>query len=520
MRFGVLILIFVSSAASAQWATGLSPGTNCAGPYRPANGAMSGMDEVMNLKSQMDVLNGTEGQPGVMEDKLKKIDSGLKKDRGEMEQVLTSGALRAVEEHLRYNNSCSSYQLDCGVGVASVSGRRGAGYDDPESGGRYPGSNDKNNRPPPAEFCVPKNGKTYNVWKLFVENEGSVSENICEHYFEGVEKSKDPDDRTACHHGMKKYYDDMYARAELEKKIAATQKSIDAIDERLGRINDEITAGTWCPTCPVQRRGYSNQGVGDSMSAVARVLAAAENAKGGIGFRYPVRPPPAPRFGPSYPSNLYPGFVPGYSGIGPNNQYGAVGGGVGPNSFGCNGGGNPWALGNPNAYASAVPIYGGQSPFNNPYTQLLFPGQFNPGPGPGWGYPQNGNGVPGYRGPFIDAYGNPVSQAQLAQNQAWVNSQARSPYFQHANVPNFATWNGQNNAAVPYLYGPGYGQAGAGGYYSSVGQFQSGVQYMQNGPYYGGPGPVTAPYWGPTPTYNNFNNSNSSGAPIFAPYIH
>ena len=81
--------------------------------------------------------------------------------------------------------------------------------------------------------------------------------------------------------------------------------------------------------------------------------------------------PVMPYGGPGYPVRPYQAQIPGYYGVAPGpspglGTYGGIPGGMAPGGFGCQGA-NPAAFGAPFGSPMVNPIYGGPSPFNNPY---------------------------------------------------------------------------------------------------------------------------------------------------------
>ena len=550
MRFVLPILLLISVTAQAQFGVGLAPGSSCNGQnFGPASQATNGNDELLNLSGQLAARNNKIDQLRAKEDR---VNEHLVQAKRDIAQVITPAGFAAIREHRERGNHYESYRTECGGGGSSAS--RGE-ETDPElfsgGGGGRVREVAETQYPPPDCYCVtnPANGRLENIWEKFVEDDGTVSDRLCDFKISRVTRPASRDQRERCHEGLHEYYDRMEEKEKLADQIAKLDHEARAIERRLGRVRDEITDGTYCPWCNSQRRGYSNQGTGNSMSQGFGILAqlGLSLLGGGQQNRRPTYPQPVvapavlPYGGQGYLQRPYAAPVPGYYGVqqGPHpglGQYGAIPGGIGPGAFGCQGG-NPAAFGNPYGSPGVQPIFGGQSPFNNPYANPAMASPFNQGGGPGWGVPQYANGQPGYQDPFgngggTDVWGNPINQnlygnrfspnpfgqnpfggpnpyapnvLPYAQNPfgqpygAGGSPYGGSPYSSspfggapYAGAPFVAPYAGQ-----PYPFG-GAPNSGYQNYLGEINRLNGGVQYIQNGSYFGGGNyaPSILPYAG------------------------
>lgn len=417
MRLAALALALFSNAAFAQWGIGLSPGVMCNNRYGAARPAVNGNDEIMNLSGQLAARNQ---QIDALKQKRGRIDEYVTRAKKDMGAVLSGDAIAAIEMHRRYGYSFNSYQQSCGARPGPAPGRG----TDPEmfddAGGR--GTVNANLPPPPNGFCVqnPATGAYTNMWRKFVEDDGTVNREICDHLIAGLTKTREASAVDTCHQGMVDYYDRMAERERINDQIAKLDKEARTLERRLERIHDEITEGTYCPWCAAQRQGYTTGSGSNSIMpliggiAVLGLAMLAHQQQGPVPSPYMMQPAFRPQImpygGPGFPVNPYPAPIPGYMGMmGPPGAatYGAVPGAMGQGAFGCNGS-NPLAMGNPFGSPSVMPVFGGlQSPFNNPYANPQMNPMFNGGAGPGWGFPMYGSGYPGFQNPFGNPFGSP-----------------------------------------------------------------------------------------------------------------
>ncbi|NJL23923.1 MAG: hypothetical protein HC902_01195 [Calothrix sp. SM1_5_4] len=285
---------------------------------------------------------------------------------------------------------------------------------DRSSGGQYP---------TPAEFCPTDRSGSHNLWlKRFALDGGRVDPSVC-NYTNRFTARADAARAAACREGLNDYYELMDQKLDIDRKIADLDAEIRSNQKRLEQIQDQIAEGTYCPYCNQMNRGQATGSLTSSIIPMVGMLAMVGFAMGqkrnqppmmrpGMPAIYrPGGPPQMPPFpGPgAYPGNPYPARMPGYMGIGPNNTYGSVPGGIGPGAFGCQGT-SPLAMGNQFAPQPTPFMNGAANPFMNPYTSpMMNPGMqssmLNPGFGPGF-MPMLGNGVNGYNpfDPFTSPY--------------------------------------------------------------------------------------------------------------------
>ncbi|MGZ3721307.1 MAG: hypothetical protein ACXVA9_00170 [Bdellovibrionales bacterium] len=590
MRFAVFILLAFSAAAQAQFGIGLSPGSSCPGQFGPAGQAVNGNDERLNLKGQ---LLARDRRIEQLKDKEDRLSDRIQRAKSDMAQVITAQGFSAIREHRERNNSYGSYRLACGGGgggKSNPSASAGSQTTDVElfstGGSGRPVDAGQTQYPPPDAYCVinPATKLRENIWEKFVEDDGTVSDRLCDFRIAGVTKAAGRGQREDCRQGMHDYYELMDEKEQIREEIARLDREARGYERRLERIQDEITEGTYCPWCNAQRRGYANQGAGNSMMQGAGVLAMlGMSLMGNQQQRPPMMPPPMygrptpPMYGPpmtpyGYPARPYVAQMPHYPFVYPGprpgmGNYGGMPGAMGPGAFGCQGG-NPMGFGSPFSSPGVQPIYGGQSPFNNPYANPAMAGMFNQGGGPGWGFPQYGNGMPGFQpGGGVDAFGNPYNQNQFGSpfaQQSPFNSYPQNPFGQNPfGGPNpygpyganqFGQQNPWGGGYNPYgtPYGPGYGNpmyangmyppggipnyghqspwgaplgSPVGNYFGEVNQLNARIQWIQNGSYYGGGNyapPYTSYMGAPQPIYNTpggwLNPAPRAQPPAVLPY--
>jgi hypothetical protein len=514
MRSILLTFLFFTAVAHAQYGIGLSPGSSCSGPFRPAVGAISANDEVINVQGQ---IRARENGIAVLKDQERGLDNDLTDAKSEMAEVLTSQGMAALREHYDRRNSYNSYRKACG-GTGPV----GPEATDPSLFGtpmqNRPVDSHVTQLPPPDAFCIvnPATGLRENIWERFVDDDGQVSDRICEYRIAGIARPTDDRRVKHCRQGLHEYYRLMDRRSKLHDDIAELDDEARDYERRLRRIRDDVTDGTYCPWCAAQRSGYALQGMGPALmqqQAIMQAMAQSMTLQ-----NRPMFGPPQilPYGGAAYPARPYAAPLPGYYGMtGPGPglmNYGAIPGGIGPGAFGCAGSGNPLNFGGPFSSPGVSPIFGGPSPFNNPFANPMMAPMFNQGAGPGWGFPQYANGMPGF-----NMYGqpNPLFAAQYPYGLPNQFGLMGSPYFPYV-TPNAGVMpfgapyggyglgfgNGFYGAGSPYgnLYGPGYGSiyggwgAGAGNYFGQVNYLNTQMQWISSGGLYGGQPPPYRPY--------------------------
>lgn len=526
----ILLGIFVASA-HAQFGIGLAPGSTCSSPFGPARGAQNGQDELMNLSGQLAARNTRIDQLRAKEERLDHYIAKAKRNIGE---VLTSRGFAALREHRERNNSYGSYRQACGGGGGGNTAIADNRYTDPElfSTGA-PRANvdpDVTLVPPPDAFCVanPSTHARENIWEKFVEDDGTVSDRICDFRIAGVTHRASAQGRELCHEGMHEYYERMAERERIHAEIARLDREARNYERRLNRIRDEITDGTYCWQCAAQRRGYSTMGTGNSMMqgvGLLAMLSISLNRQPMYGgqmmpppyYRPPFGAPVMPYGGPGFPIRPYPAQIPGYAGMMPGPRpgmgtYGGVPGGIGPGAFGCQGA-NPMGFGNQFGSPMVNSIFGGQSPFNNPYANPAMMPMFMQGAGPGWGFPMYANGMPGFQDPFglgphpfgQNPFGNPLfaNQNPFGMNSPFgMNPYGMNPYLMNPY--------GMNNpyAMNPYAMGNPFGFNPYGS--SPFGMNPYGMNPYGMGPYGMGPYGPGNPYQGPFNPY---------GPPGMMPYM-
>ena len=146
--FVLLLLSCFATAAQAQFGTGLYPGTSCPYPYSPAPGAFNGGDETSNLKGRAAIRQNEIDQ---LKRRLAVFDNYIQKDRAKIEQVLTKGAMEAIDMHYEHNYSVASYQGRCG-GRGLKPNQRLVTVELPDAPATTAAVDD-NQVAPPAEFC-------------------------------------------------------------------------------------------------------------------------------------------------------------------------------------------------------------------------------------------------------------------------------------------------------------------------------------------------------------------------------
>lgn len=554
MRSAVLIIMMFSSLAQAQgWGTGQYGGTNCNNPVQTGPGAVNGDDERANLQGK---LHEAQGHADELEALQKRLDRKIQKAKEKMARVLTADAIAAVEEHRRFKNSRADYKTQCSAPARSEPSAPVNRNEIPSVGPPYGRSNSSDRRPVPAQFCaLGTDGILHNTWdEAFANDDGTVSDSLCEHYIVGLSKGKAPGDRSECKDGLNDYYAAMDSKERLKVQLEKLNEQVRTDRRSLERIDDEIAEGRYCADCAARRRGYSNQSPALVAVQGAIILSQlyARSQRGQFQQPRPFNQPVNYRQ-PGYPVSPYTAPIPGYAGIGPNRMYGGVPGARGAGSFACQGM-NPLAEGNPFADPAVLPIYpNAGDPFANPFVDAQNGSVFNPGAGPGWGAPRNGNGAPIY----LDPYGNQFQINPAAQTGYRVNPNAPPvlPFGFQQSQPNYFANNpnGGGRFIMPpqgaggnYQYGlPGYDprfspsmagplapgpfvnpvylQVGGGAYnggqlnnfYSELGSLRQQILYLQTGPQFGGNFTTGgSPYVFPGPSQPFFNGSgNGSGLP-------
>jgi len=504
MRIAIITIILYAGGIHAQWGTGLSGAGYCPQGYGPGRGAVNGNDEISNLNGQR---NRAQSVIDRKKQQLSRTDQYLDRANQRMKQVLSTEQIRAIELHHRYGYNASSYQAACGSG-----GRAGGGGNEngPNStlierikkranGASADAANTSLVRPPPA-YCVRTPRGTENLWAEFVEDNGRVSEEVCD-YKSNFSNLADTAPASACREGLREYYERLDEKKRLQGEIAQIQSDLDRMERRREQIADQIAEGTYCPSgnCGAGGRGYYNNGPSstDAILGLAAVGLVAGigimNASQNRGYRpgYPPYPMPRPGMPPgAYPGRPYPAPMPGYMGGFPPGRYGAIPGAMGPGGFaGCTGA-NPVAVGNP--YMAGYPQHNafpmgpglGPNPFVNPYASGYPPGAM---PYPGGGYPPYGpGGVPwagGAPGVLPFPGGHPALMPGFGPGFApMVGNGLYDPY---------GTGVGYPPGAMPYA--GGYPPYGLGGYPPGVLPFPGGG-YPPYGP--GGYPPGVLPFPG------------------------
>lgn len=508
-----LLFLFSSAVGHAQFGIGLTPGSMCNNAFAPGRGAINGADEFENLRGQLNVRKARIRQA---EEKIKAMNTQIRRAEDEMGTVLTKRGLDELVVHREHNSSRDSYRLNCPQSTAFDGRSTDSGLLNSSSHGNVPEVG--GTIPPPDIFCQSNSrGQVANLWDRFADDRGKMNKALCDYCIAGVTRSRECTENRArerCREGMDRYYKLMKEKDELVADMRKYKEESEEIRDRLADVREEVTDGTYCADCNAKRRGYSNLGTGDSVWQTAAVL-------GIIGLGLVMNSgqrqgPPPP--GPGYPRNPYPARVPGYYGMaGPapgQMMYGGVPGAIGAGGFGCQGA-NPLDYGNP----GALSIFGGPSPLNNPYMSLMRP-WFNQGAGPGWGFPQYGNGVSAFADPWAMTGASPYYQPGMVDPllynayNPWgtvfaapANPGLYGPGYPYRGSPSptFApTWmpyigsNPMGGGAAGVVAGPGYGAWGnGGGWNSSVYNYSSQMNLLNSRIYGGGGGaPVVLPAQG------------------------
>ncbi|MBX3022568.1 MAG: hypothetical protein KF799_12925 [Bdellovibrionales bacterium] len=507
MRPLLAMLIAFAASAHAQYGVGIAPSAQCPYGYQPGAGSMNGRDEVVNLQGRYDVARQQLDQ---IENELGTYDEKIERARGDMRRVLPGTAITSIEDHRTFKRGYYDY-YDCPQNpgaVASASGGNVTATLPKRGGGSNPGGSANGTTPvyPPDDFCYrPRGGKTVNTWAELANDKGTISDQVCNYNIPSFQGAPNPQASQECREGLRDYYNYVGRREALQAKRAQLDAECRSLERKVSRLEEEIAEGRYCPYCGIERRGYSQSSVTQSISPMVGMLALV-----GVSlFNQQNRPqfgaPPPQLGGPrmpsfpgpgAYPGNPYPAVTPGYMGV-QNGVYGALPGGIGRGAFGC-GGTNPM-YGNPYAQGQQPFLNSTSNPFGNPYANpmanpALQNSVFNPGYGPGFG-PVLGNGVNGY-----NPYGNPYSP------------------FQQGNPFSNLMASGQNPFGVnPYGLNNPYGSSLYGGAASTVLPFQ-GNPYFQNQYQYGVNPYGINPYGGGNPYGNNLYGAAPGVLPFPGPY--
>ncbi|MGE0526164.1 MAG: hypothetical protein AB7P49_03805, partial [Bdellovibrionales bacterium] len=231
MRIALSILMIMTAPAHAMgWGYGGYGGSYCPGGMQPASAAYNGNDERMNLRGQLTRINSEISRK---KQELSRIRSKLTTARGQVSTVVRGSAFTAIEQHFTHQAGRANYQPTCpapppkapsgGTPEANVRLYGGGGQVNPN------GTVDTNFSPPPPEFCHHGN----NQWQYVVEENGRVSERVCDNNVPFTVGAPPPANVTKCRAGLRTYYEYKEKERHLETEIAK-------LDERKGHYEERL----------------------------------------------------------------------------------------------------------------------------------------------------------------------------------------------------------------------------------------------------------------------------------------
>jgi uncharacterized protein len=379
---GLTIAVFLGGQTShAQWGVGLHGGLSaCPYPHGGAAGSVDDEDDVREAKKDLEVA---QREMKKKKDELKRARDKFKSVEKGIDGRLKTDVARAVKDNLNGDSSV------CGAGIGASAGvdKTPAQEEGKTAGSKPSWCSYFSSGTVNADICKDKSpnitissGNTYTCGRSISDYKAAL------------------DRQNAAVGEFEKAEDDYKEARDRHKGIREEAKA------RLKDAEEDGTEAEYCATCKGGKKSKSNNS--GLWADIFRTVVGASVAGYGIyrkseDFKYATDQ--AARLG--WPNNGYHtggyGYpIQGYGG------YGMMPGGMGPGGFGCAPTiGGAYGIG-PNGMAGGTPygMYGGVPGGAFGYPPGMYPpmaggGAWNPGMGPGMGFPGGGPPMLPYPGP-------------------------------------------------------------------------------------------------------------------------